>query len=163
MLTDIEGRHAYTIRALLLSLGSNAHVAEAAAIVVGGAVLLAAVAIRTRPDAELRMLALVLLAALLLSPIVWAHYLLILLPPVAIASRRLSAVWFVPWGLWFAGGTWTTPSTAEIAVALTVTVLVAALVVVPGRAARARPQGQSGMTVYAEKENGCAAQPTARS
>jgi alpha-1,2-mannosyltransferase len=133
MLTDIEGRHAYTIRALLLSLGTGTHVAEAVAIVAGGAVLLAAAALRTRPDAELRMLTLVLLAALLLSPIVWAHYLLILLPPVAIASRRLSTVWLVPWALWFAGGTWTTPSTAEIAVALTVMAVVTALVVRGGR------------------------------
>jgi hypothetical protein len=69
-----------------------------------------------------------LIAALLLSPIVWSHYVLVLLPPIAIASRRLSAVWLVPWGLWLAGGTWGTPSSAEIAVALAVIAAISGLV-----------------------------------
>ena len=50
-----------------------------------------------------------------------------LLPPVAIVYRRMSAAWLVPWGLWFAGGTWTTPSTAQITVSLVVMATVTAL------------------------------------
>ena len=101
--------------------------AEAVAIVAGGAVLGAAFLIRRGERADRRSVALTLFAALLLSPIVWAHYLVVLLPPVAIVYPRLSAAWLVPWGLWFAGGTWTTPSTAQITVSLVVMATVTAL------------------------------------
>ena len=127
LLTRIESRHAYTPRAWALSLGASAHVAEAIAILAGGAVLGAALLIRRGERADQRTLALTLFAALLLSPIVWAHYLVVLLPPVAIVYRRMSAAWLVPWGLWFAGGTWTTPSTAQITVGLAVMAIVTAL------------------------------------
>ena len=100
MLTRIESRNAYTPRAWALSLGASVHVAEAIAVLAGGAVLGAALLIRRGERADQRTLALTLFAALLLSPIVWAHYLVVLLPPVAIAYRRLSAAWLVPWGLW---------------------------------------------------------------
>jgi hypothetical protein len=137
LLTDIEGNHAYTPRSLALSLGAGSHVAETVAILAGGAVLVAAVAIRNRPDADRRVFALTLLAALLLSPIVWGHYLLVLLPPIAIASRRLGPVWFVPWALHFAGDTWLVPSTSEIAIALGTMTLITLLVL--RRAPNARP------------------------
>jgi hypothetical protein len=45
-------------------------------------------------------LALALAAALLLSPIVWTHYYILLLVPIAIARPRLSALWFVPLAFW---------------------------------------------------------------
>jgi hypothetical protein len=137
MLTDIEGSHAYTPRSLALSLGAGTRVAEAVAIMAGGAVLLIAVVLRNRPGADRRILALTLLAALLLSPIVWSHYALVLLPPIAIASRRLSAVWFVPWGFLFAGDTWLRPSTREISVALLVMALTTVLVLRRPRIAHA--------------------------
>jgi alpha-1,2-mannosyltransferase len=137
LLTDIESSHAYTPRSLALSLGAGTRVAEAVAIIAGGAVLLLAVAFRNRPGADRRTLALTLLAALLLSPIVWSHYVLVLLPPIAIASRRLGAVWFVPWGFLFAGDTWLRPSTREISIALLVMVVTTALVLRQPRSARA--------------------------
>jgi hypothetical protein len=95
------------------------------AIAVGGAVLMLSIsiAIRGHESAEQRTLALTLLAALLLSPVVWAHYFVFLLIPVAIAHRRLSAAWFALWGLWLAGGTWTQPSTLQIGASLTVMAL----------------------------------------
>jgi hypothetical protein len=128
LLTDVEGAHAYTPRALAHSLGAGWRVSEAVALVAGGGVLLAALALRRGADAHRRTLALTVLASLLLSPLVWAHYLLVLLPLLALASRRLSWAWFVPLGLWFAGGTWGTPSSTEIAVSLAVMVLAAAAV-----------------------------------
>jgi hypothetical protein len=123
LLTDVEGRHAYTPRALALSLGAGTGVAQGIAIAAGGAVLVAAVALRRGAAADARTLALTLLAALLLSPLVWAHYLVVLLPAIAIADRRLSIAWFALWGLWLAGGTWMEPSATQIAVSLAVMVL----------------------------------------
>ena len=138
-LTELEGAYAYTPRSLALSLGAASRVAEACAIAAGAIAIAAAVAIRGRVDADRRALALTLLAALLLSPIVWLHYLVVLLPPMALASRRLSPIWLVPCGLWLAaGGTWTGPSSIQISVSLVVMVLVAVLVVrSPGTPRRA--------------------------
>jgi hypothetical protein len=124
LLTDVEGRHAYTPRALALALGAGTTVAEGIAISAGGAVLLLAVAIRRTELADRRTLVLTLLAALLLSPLVWAHYFVVLLPAIAVAHRRLSPAWFALWGLWLAGGTWMEPSAPQIAVSLGVMLLV---------------------------------------
>lgn len=143
-LTELEGAYAYTPRSLALSLGAASRVAEACAIAAGAIAIAAAVAIRGRVDADRRALALTLLAALLLSPIVWLHYLVVLLPPMALASRRLSPIWLVPCGLWLAaGGTWTGPSSIQISVSLVVMVLVAVLVVrSPGAPRRAPGPGR---------------------
>jgi alpha-1,2-mannosyltransferase len=143
-LTELEGAYAYTPRSLALSLGAASRVAEACAIAAGAIAIAAAVAIRGRVDADRRALALTLLAALLLSPIVWLHYLVVLLPPMALASRRLSLIWLVPCGLWLAaGGTWTGPSSIQISVSLVVMVLVAVLVVrSPGAPRRAPGPGR---------------------
>ena len=46
-----------------------------------------------------RSLTLAITAALALTPVVWNHYLLLLLVPVAIARPRLSGIWFVPLAL----------------------------------------------------------------
>jgi hypothetical protein len=125
LLTRVEGAHGYTPRALALSLGAGTSVAEMVAIVAGGSVLLLAIsiAIRGGESVDQHALALTLLAALLLSPVVWAHYFVFLLIPVAIAHRRLSVAWFALWGLWFAGGTWTQPSTLQIGASLAVMAL----------------------------------------
>ena len=143
-LTELEGSYAYTPRSLALSLGAASRVAEACAIAAGAIAIAAAVAIRGRVDADRRALALTLLAALLLSPIVWLHYLVAPLPPIALASRRLSPIWLVPCGLWLAaGGTWTGPSSIQISVSLVVMVLVAVLVVrSPGTPRRAPGSGR---------------------
>jgi hypothetical protein len=127
MLEHLEASHAYTPSSLALSLGAGSRLAVAASLVAGGAVLLLAVCIRNRPDADRKVFTLVLLAALLLSPIVWAHYLLVLLPAIAIARPRLALVWFVPLAFRWAGDTWLVPSTRELTVALLVMALTTVL------------------------------------
>jgi hypothetical protein len=39
-------------------------------------------------------------AALLLSPIVWIHYYVLLLVPIALSRPRLSGLWFAPFVYW---------------------------------------------------------------
>ena len=39
-------------------------------------------------------------ASVLLSPIVWSHYLAVLLVPVALARPRFSRLWLLPLPLW---------------------------------------------------------------
>jgi hypothetical protein len=47
-------------------------------------------------DRDRRSLILCLAAALVVTPILWLHYLVLLLLPIALARPRLSALWFVP-------------------------------------------------------------------
>ena len=117
-LTRIEGADAFTPRSLALALGAGTIGAQAAALALGGAVIAIAIAICRKAGAEQRTLALCVLAALWLSPIVWGHYLVILLPTLAIARPRLSAIWFAPLILWYCGGPLTPPTALQITVCL---------------------------------------------
>ncbi|MGZ4408826.1 MAG: hypothetical protein ACXVY6_08560, partial [Gaiellaceae bacterium] len=47
-------------------------------------------------DRDVATLTLSLAAALAASPIVWVHYFLLLVVPVALTRPRLSALWFLP-------------------------------------------------------------------
>ena len=53
-----------------------------------------------RRGEDLRSFTLALAASLALTPIVWLHYLVLLLVPLAIARPRFSAIWLVPLLLW---------------------------------------------------------------
>jgi hypothetical protein len=117
-MTSVEGGHAYTPRALALALGANARLAEAGALLVGGAVLALAAFASRRPDAGRRVFALTLVSSLLLSPVVWSHYFVVLLPIVAIGRPRLSLAWLAPLALWLGGGQWDAPGRDRIALGL---------------------------------------------
>ena len=43
-------------------------------------------------------------AAFLFSPIVWTHYLALLVVPIAITRRTLTPLWFVPLAMWVTTG-----------------------------------------------------------
>jgi alpha-1,2-mannosyltransferase len=109
MLADLasgEQANSYSPLALLLGLGVGPWTARLL-VGVGGAALLGltALVIRRRGRlAELDSLTLCLVASLVLSPIVWPHYLLLLLVPVAIAHRRLSPPWLVAVASWVSPG-----------------------------------------------------------
>jgi hypothetical protein len=137
-LTTVEGDHAYTTRALALALGANARLAEVSALLVGTAVLTLAAFASRRPDAARRVFALTLLSSLLLSPIVWSHYFVVLLPIIAIGRPRLGLAWLAPLALWLGGGQWDAPGRDRIALGL------AALVVatLPGLV-RSRPREEA--------------------
>ena len=59
-----------------------------------------------------RSLALALAAALALSPIVWLHYFVLLLVPIALARRTFGAIWLIPALFWI------TPVRGELRAAL---------------------------------------------
>jgi hypothetical protein len=50
-------------------------------------------------EGDRRSLTLVIAAALVLTPILWLHYLVLLFVPIALARPRLSGLWFVPLAL----------------------------------------------------------------
>jgi hypothetical protein len=100
-LADDESSSSYSV----VALGVRAHLpvvaARAIAVIVALALLAAAAWVardETRPQRErdVMTLTLTLAAALAASPIVWVHYFLLLLVPLALTRPRLSPLWFVP-------------------------------------------------------------------
>jgi alpha-1,2-mannosyltransferase len=85
--------------ALGLSLGLSSAAAKSFSLVLAGSALaVAAVAPRERRD--LWSFTVAIAAAILLSPIVWLHYFLLLVAPLAIAFPALAPAWFIPLALW---------------------------------------------------------------
>jgi Glycosyltransferase family 87 len=87
----------YTLFALVSDLGLPDTAARVATIALGVGVL--ALAWRRRS------LGLAIAAALCLSPIVWRHFFVLLLVPLALSRPRFDAVWLIPIGLWVGDGT----------------------------------------------------------
>ena len=96
-LGDTFEHDAYTPFALLTDLGVPDTAARAVTVALGLAVL--ALAWRRRS------LGLAIAAALVLSPIVWRHFFVLLLVPLALSRPRFDAVWLIPIGLWVGDGT----------------------------------------------------------
>jgi alpha-1,2-mannosyltransferase len=100
-LVDVEAENSYSAFAVLRML-ELPELAANALVYAGGAALLAlawraARAAHATPwERDRRSLTLVLAAALLLTPILWLHYLVLLLVPIALARPRLSFLWLVP-------------------------------------------------------------------
>jgi Glycosyltransferase family 87 len=98
-LSEIQSENSYSIVGMASTLGLSAGVGQAATVVVGGSLLVACVVFARRGD-EFRSFTSAAAAALALSPIVWLHYLVLLLVPLAIARPRFSIVWLLPILLW---------------------------------------------------------------
>lgn len=96
---DANGTQPYTVGALLRELGAPTALANPVAWALGVAVGVAGVR-RARAGDEAGALGLLIGAALLLSPVVWLHYLSLLLVPVALARPRFAALWLAPLPLW---------------------------------------------------------------
>ena len=99
VLADGEQGRGYSLVAGGLALGLGHAVARAAAVAVGAG-LLALCWREGRRGFDERSLALALAAALALSPIVWLHYFVLLLVPIAIARRTFGAIWLIPALFW---------------------------------------------------------------
>jgi hypothetical protein len=100
-LADVEGRRGFSTAALGRALGLGAGPARAVALAVAVALLLAAIAVVRRPMGEARAFALVLVACLAASPIVWLDYQVLLIVPVALLSPRASWLWLLLPASWF--------------------------------------------------------------
>jgi alpha-1,2-mannosyltransferase len=101
----LESHHSYSAAAVARALGLHASAAQAV-VLAAGAGLLALAWRAARRDADepaerdRRSLTLVLAAALVLTPIVWQHYLALLVAPIALARPRLSPLWALPLAAW---------------------------------------------------------------
>jgi alpha-1,2-mannosyltransferase len=78
---------------------------------------LAAIVVAARgKDGDRRSFVVALGACLLLSPIVWLHYLVLVFVPIALYRTRLSAAWLVPFAYWLLPGQESGGSVANFAV-----------------------------------------------
>jgi hypothetical protein len=79
--------------------GLGGAVGQVLTLVCGVALLAGCVLFARRRD-EPRSFTCAIVATLVLSPIVWLHYLVVLLVPMAILRPRFSALWLLPILLW---------------------------------------------------------------
>jgi alpha-1,2-mannosyltransferase len=88
------GPQSYSVVGLLSRWGvTNTGVAHLVAAGIGLVVIAVASSRRSLP--------LAICASILLSPIVWIHYFVLLIIPLALIGTRLAAHWFLPLFLWF--------------------------------------------------------------
>jgi Glycosyltransferase family 87 len=95
-LSYVERGSGVSLVAALLGAGVPAGVAEGVALAVTALLLATAYRFARSPGGDRQALGLTAIAALTASPVVWAHYLVLLFVPIALASPTLSAIWFVP-------------------------------------------------------------------
>jgi len=98
MLTNlafVERGAGVSLVSALLAAGVSGGLAEIMALAVATAIL--GLSYRSsRGGRDGRALGLTVIAALVASPIVWPHYFVLLFVPIALASPRLSVIWFAP-------------------------------------------------------------------
>ena len=90
-------------------------------------------------DGDRRAFAAAVIGAIVATPILWLHYFLLLVVPIALYRPRLSALWFAPLVLWATPATHAHGVSWHIALALVVTALVAVVALTSGWAPP-RPQ-----------------------
>lgn len=93
--TKVEEATAYTPLALVLRLGGGIGLADAVAALVA-IVIAAACVVYAAQRREPAVLLCVITLSLLATPVVWRHYFVLLLVPLAIFRPRLSAAWAIP-------------------------------------------------------------------
>jgi hypothetical protein len=98
LLSKVGDQENYSIVAVAEETGLGP-VGAVLALVVGGALLVAAVW-SWRSGQEIRSFTLAVAACLALSPVVWLHYLTLLIAPLGLARPRFSALWLLPIVLW---------------------------------------------------------------
>jgi hypothetical protein len=106
-LSRLEQWKSYSAVAFGLVLGLSS--GEARALALGACALVAAAILLVRlrkggADADRQAFVLAIAAAFLFSPIVWTHYLALLVVPIAITRRTLTPLWFVPLAMWATPG-----------------------------------------------------------
>jgi hypothetical protein len=99
-LTRVEGRSGLSAYALLTRFGLPSGAAQAAALAAAGCLAVLAFDVRRSDHGDAAAFAIALAACLVVSPIVWLHYYVLVIVPVAILSPRLSWAWALPLASW---------------------------------------------------------------
>jgi alpha-1,2-mannosyltransferase len=132
VVSRVEEKYAYTPLALALHLGASQITADAITLIlIVGCGAMCLWFARHGRDAEVLLGAIVL--SLLATPVVWIHYFVLLLVPLAIMRPRLGWLWVLPVALWLCSVMW--PTLWQLVLCLTVVaVVVAGLLRTPTKA-----------------------------
>ncbi len=104
LLADVEQAQGFSPIALGLSIGESSGWARAGTLLLGAAALAGIFVLARRHGGDRLSFTAAVGAALVLSPIVWLHYFVILLVPLAISRPRFTRLWvLLPLPFWFAG------------------------------------------------------------
>lgn len=139
-LTGLTGLHSYSTYALARALGLAGGPAQTLTYGLGLAGL--ALALGFVAD-ERRSLTALLGVAFVATPILWTHYLILLLVPIALDSRRLSRVWLAPLLLWADASAWANGAVWRIGGELALCIAVVAAITVEGSLKRASGAGDA--------------------
>jgi alpha-1,2-mannosyltransferase len=143
-LVSSQWRTGYGMLAVAHHLGAGRSAGELILLVVSGGVAVALVHSGLAKRSDRRSMVLVVALALVASPLVWSHYFVLLLLPLAIYRPRLSPLWAMPLAMYVCPTT--TPSGWQLALAWLVAgvCLTAALRPAPvgRRSADRRPQAE---------------------
>jgi alpha-1,2-mannosyltransferase len=102
ILAKAEQDQGYSPVALGLAVGLPSGAARALAFGLGAVAVIGIFVLARRRDGDRLSLTLAIAAALLLSPIVWLHYFVLLLVPLALSRPRFSPAWvLLPLPFWF--------------------------------------------------------------
>jgi alpha-1,2-mannosyltransferase len=122
VLARVEEARGYGVVSLVHATGATA---EALSVALSLAVVGSIVVLARGADGERRAFAAAVIGALAATPLLWLHYFVLLLVPIALYRPRLSAAWFIPLALWLTPSTQPLGSTWRICLALGVLVTVA--------------------------------------
>jgi len=98
-LAEIHAEDSYSLVGIAAALGFEPPIGQVLMLIAGGALIAACVELGRQGD-ERRAFTCAIVATLALSPIVWQHYLVLLVVPLALRRPRFSAVWLLPVVLW---------------------------------------------------------------
>jgi hypothetical protein len=129
----LEQDKSYSPFALFRSFGLSTGSARLAVLALTLAALAAIVAVARGKDGDRRSFLLALGTALIASPIVWLHYLVLLFVPIALYRARLSAAWLIPLAYWLLPGQESHGSAGNFARMLALTTVTVALAMWRGR------------------------------
>jgi alpha-1,2-mannosyltransferase len=142
-LTGLVADQSYSPYALFRAAGASPGAARLLMLALGAALLILVVLWARRPGGERAAFVVAVAASLVLTPIVWPHYLALMLVVVALARPTLHPVWIAPMVLWMAMPAWSDGSPARIGAALAISIGVVGWCVVSSLRSEAPPAPRS--------------------
>lgn len=97
VLSDVEAAESYSVVGLL---GLSGSAAALVSLVLSAAVVVLTIAAARGADGDRRAFAVAVAGSVLVAPVLWIHYFVLLLVPLALFRPRLSLLWFLPLAFW---------------------------------------------------------------
>jgi len=133
LLSRIEAAESYSLAGLLRLTGPGATLLT----VVLAVLVVATVTLAARgPDGDRRAITVAVAGALLVTPVLWLHYFVLLFVPIGLYRPRLSGLWLVPLGFWLTPLAHSDGSTWRTAAGLLVSAVIVGRALAPVRAGR---------------------------